>query len=146
MKKSQLKDQLREGLESKQRVTIFDSVPMPTPEPAAIPDQIVYAEVAHVSAQSTLANHSYIGKPHPVEAKENLSVVLTPSQRDSAEVFARKVQRNGMKKKSRITTNTVIRSLIELLGDFEGDISEVTDEEGLLKSFRDFYLGKRQYN
>ena len=63
--------------------------------------------------------------------KERVTLVISEEQRTTVEALARKIKNNGMKKPERITANTVIRSLVNLLENFDGDISSVTDEDSL---------------
>lgn len=71
--------------------------------------------------------------------KERVTLPISEEQRVMVESLARKITKNGMKKPERITANTVIRSLVNLLENFDGDISSVTDEESLNKLMRSHF-------
>lgn len=71
---------------------------------------------------------------------ERVTLVISTDQRDMIEGLARKIQRNGIKKPERITANTVLRALVNLVETFEGDVSQITDEDDLNRILKDYFV------
>lgn len=62
---------------------------------------------------------------------ERVTLVISSTQRDRIEALAKSIQRNGKKKPERITSNSVLRCLIDLLENFDADIGSITTEDDL---------------
>jgi hypothetical protein len=71
---------------------------------------------------------------------ERVTLVINSQQRDLVEDLAKTIQRNGLKKPERITANTVMRCLIDLLEEFDADVTQVVDEDSLKILFKDYFI------
>jgi hypothetical protein len=78
-------------------------------------------------------------KPKAQIFTERVTLVISAEQRDMVEELARKIQRNGTKKQERVTANTVMRCLINLLEGFDADLTAISDETELNQAMQDFF-------
>lgn len=123
MAKPDMKEKLKAGIGSIKSPSIFESTVSVKPK-AVEPAQVV-PSVAPASEQSF----------------ERQTMVITREQYSMLLDFAREVQKNGMKKPERITLNSVVRCLINLLPLFDGDTSKVATEEDLNRLLQEHFKG-----
>lgn len=130
MSKPTLKDSLKAGLGGGLKAQITRDNPLNPSLPSPISIQPVRAPV---SEKMTKAD----------QYTQRVTLVINTKQRDLVEGIAKTAQRNGLKKPERITANTVLRCMVNLLEGFDGDLSRVTTEEDLNRAFKDFFSQKQ---
>ena len=64
-------------------------------------------------------------------AMKNVTVPMPFELKDAIEKLTKEIDRNGLKKQERITDNSVIRSLISLIGVLDIDVSNIDSELSL---------------
>lgn len=82
--------------------------------------------------------------PEQVDQNEQLqrvTLVISKEQRNLIQNLAQDIQFNGTKKTKgdRVTPNTVLRCLINLLEDFDADISKIKDEDDLNRLMKTYF-------
>ena len=73
---------------------------------------------------------------------QRVTLVISREQRDNIQKVAQQSQDNGLKKPERVTANTVVRCLINLLESIDIDVSTVKDEDTLNEVFRKHFINK----
>jgi hypothetical protein len=142
MGKENLKEKMKMGLGGGLKApTIRDNPFNPTTEPAPVEQSVAAlpTAVTKMVPKAAPAPLTEVQEKKLTKAEvftERVTLVISTEQRDRVEALAKAIQRNGQKKPERITANTVMRSLITLLDGFDGDITQLADEEELRELFR----------
>ena len=123
--KANLKDTMRAGIGGLAATKSADSIFTQTSKPIAEskPQAPIEEPKARAVTQQEFAKDM-----------ERVAVPLPFSIREDIERLAKAINRNGQKKKNRITSNSVMRALLQLLPSLEIDISKIDSEESLKKA------------
>lgn len=99
------------------------------------PDQFPVVETLEAPAETQpRAGASVAEVTRAVESLKSVAVPMTDQEKDAIDMIARKVSRNPLKKPERITANTVVRCLIDMVLDFNGDLNTVQTSDDLYRA------------
>lgn len=70
-------------------------------------------------------------KPDPMD---KITVPMSYRIKEAVDDLAKAINRNGQKKKERITANSVIRSVLQLITSMDVDVSNIDSEDSLKKA------------
>lgn len=128
MAKQDLKDRMKQGLGGSinPKQSIYDAtVPIASPPKVQPIEPRVAAAVSEGKKQTKADLFT-----------QRVTLVISREQRDRIESLAKDIQGNGQKKPERITANTVVRCLVDLLEEFDADTSLIKNEEDLRETFK----------
>lgn len=125
--KANLKDTMRAGIGGLAATKAADSIFTQTSKPIAESKPQATIDIEEPKARAVI-------KQEFAKDMERVAVPMPFSIREEIERLAKAINKNGQKKKNRITSNSVMRALLQLLPSLEIDISKIDSEESLKKA------------